>query len=78
MAAENAVQSGDSDIKDALNLVSHDIGGDRCFFCDGDVAGSGAEYGDGALSFRQRFLLERQAARFLVVGGMFGEFLAEG
>jgi hypothetical protein len=47
---EETVDAGDSDVVDVLDAVAHEFSGDDGFFGDGDVAGSGGEDGDGAVS----------------------------
>lgn len=52
------VQASDADVVNPQDGVSHEIGGDSGFFSDGQVAGAGANDGDGAGAFWERFIFE--------------------
>src|SRR5581483_6174639 len=45
-----AVNTGDADIVEMLDVVAHDLGGGDRLFGDRNVAGAGGDDGDGALA----------------------------
>ncbi len=49
---EQAVETSDSNIGDAGNFCAEELGSDSCFFRDGEIAGSCADYGYVALRWR--------------------------
>src|SRR5690606_8649873 len=59
---QQAVNAGNADVGDAFDAVAHDLGGDGRLFHDREVAGAGADDGDGARSFGQRFADDGDAA----------------
>src|SRR5208337_2023251 len=59
---QQAVDAGDSDVVDVLNIVAHQFGGDDCLFGYRDVAGSGGDDHDHALAAPLAITLEHDGA----------------
>src|ERR1039458_6423090 len=58
---QQAVNAGDSDVIDMLNIVPHQFRGDDCFFGDWDVAGSCRHDHDHALAVLLAIALEHDS-----------------
>src|ERR1017187_271997 len=60
---QQAVDAGDSNVVDMLNVVAHQFRGDDCLFGDRDVAGSRGHDHDDALAVLLAITLERDGPR---------------
>ena len=69
-----AVDTGDADVVNGVDLVTHHFSGDLRFFGDGQIAGAGAHYGDFSFASRGAIAPESHGAgrrKILGVSGMF-------
>jgi hypothetical protein len=66
---EQAVDTGDTDVVDALDFGAHELGSDGGLLCDGQVGGAAAEHGD-AGSASLAAAVDSDGAGGLVVGGV--------
>jgi hypothetical protein len=64
------VNSGDSYVIDVLDVITHQLRGDDCFFGYWDVTGSGGHDHDHALAVRLAIALEDDGAREWTIVGL--------
>src|SRR5512146_1085041 len=75
--SKETVNSGDANIVDSANVIAHQLGCNRGFFGDRDVAGSGADNRDSSLPQLLVLLAQREGAGELIIVSL-AEFPAHG
>ena len=58
---QKPMQPGHAHVINPFHPIAHDFGGDNRFLGDGQVAGPGADDGDGSRPFGERFFLDGHA-----------------